>query len=47
MNTSQKSHIKHQHHRAKIGSKIVQENSQKTSKRVNPIKISAHAFYPL
>jgi len=47
MNTSQKSHIKHQRHRARIGSKIAQENSQKVSKHVNPIKISAHAFYPL
>jgi len=34
MNTSQKSYIKYQHHRAKIGSKIVQENSQKSLKHV-------------
>jgi len=36
MNTSQKSHIKYQLHRAEIGSIIVQENSQKASKHVNP-----------
>ena len=47
MNTSQKSYIKYQHHRAKIGSIIVQENSQKALKHVNPIKTSAHAFYSL
>jgi len=47
MNTSQKSHIKYQRHRAKIGSKIVQENTQKASKHVNQTKISAHAFYSL
>jgi len=47
MNTSQKSHIKYQRHRAKIGSELAQEKSQKASKRVNQTKISAHAFYPL
>jgi len=30
--TSQKSYTKYQHHRAKIGSKIVQENSTKIIK---------------
>jgi len=34
MNTSQKLYTKYQHHRAKIGSKIVQENSQKSLKHV-------------
>jgi len=47
MNTSQKSRIKYQRHRAKIRFEIAQEKPQKASKRVDPIKISAHAFYPL
>jgi len=32
VNTSQKSHIKYQFHRAKIGPGIAQENSQKASR---------------
>jgi len=47
MNTSQKLHIKYQLHRTKIGSIIVQENSQKSLRHVNQTKISAHAIYPL
>jgi len=38
MNTSQKSHIKHQRHRARIGSKIAQENPQKSIKTCKPNK---------
>jgi len=34
MNTSQKSHIKYQLHRAKIGSIIAPENSQESLKHV-------------
>jgi len=44
MNTSQKSNIKYQHHGAKIGSIIVQENSQKSLKHVNPIKLTPMLF---
>ena len=32
VNTSQKSHIQYQFHRAEIGPEIAQENSQKVSK---------------